>query len=184
MAIQFILEIAMHLLQSAFYVAFGLDIPSFFEIILFELTMEIIKNCTVRNQVIPLSEIGTPVSSQPIFMINVNNAIPVVRSIAVYQFCQALELKTVHAPSNDVDKMIQIKPRKVKQILTTPVVYSVTLSKMCEALNLKVELRPENERPIFVNKKRRQAPVVHSLTVFCICQALQLDAQLAGASDQ
>ncbi|GFY43699.1 hypothetical protein TNIN_402691 [Trichonephila inaurata madagascariensis] len=180
-----LLIITMHLLQCALYVAFGLDMSSFFEIIIFEFAIEIIKNCTVLNQTIPLSEIETPAVSQVIFMANANNAIPVVRSITVYRFCQALGLKAIHAPSNDVNtEMIQIKPRKVEKILPTPVIYSVTLSKMCEALDLQVELRPENERPTFVNKKRRQAPVVHSLTVFCICQALQLDAQLASVSDQ
>ncbi|GFY37735.1 hypothetical protein TNIN_253621 [Trichonephila inaurata madagascariensis] len=158
--------------------------PSFLEIIIFELTIEIIKSCTVNNQAIHRSEIETPVSSQPIFMTSVSNGIPIVRSIPVYQFCQALELKAIHAPSNDVNEMMQIKPMKVKRILPTPAVYSVTLSKMCEALGLKVELRPENERLTFVNQKRWQAPVVRSFTVFCICKALQLDAQLANASDQ
>ncbi|GFY46290.1 hypothetical protein TNIN_62671 [Trichonephila inaurata madagascariensis] len=156
--------------------------PSFFEIILFELAIEIVKNCSVKNQAIPLSEIETLVSSQPVFVTNINDGIPVVRSIAVYRFCQALELKAIHVPSNDVNlEMIHTKPRKVKQTAPSPVVYSVILFKICEALDLKVELRPENERPSFVNKKGRHTPVVHPSTVFCICQALQLDAQLANA---
>ncbi|GFY44408.1 hypothetical protein TNIN_80281 [Trichonephila inaurata madagascariensis] len=185
MATQFILEIAMHLLQCALYVAFGLDMPSFFEIIIFELGIEIIKNCTRKNQVIPRSEIEIPVSSQSILTTNVRMAIPVVRSVAVYRFCQALELKAIHAPLTDVNlEMIQFQPRKVRWISQTPIVYSVILFKMCEALEIKAELHPENERPTFVNKKRKQAPVVHSPTVFCICQALQLDAQLANTSRQ
>ncbi|GFY41965.1 hypothetical protein TNIN_395601 [Trichonephila inaurata madagascariensis] len=86
MAIQFILEIVMHLFQCALYVAFGLDITSFLEIILFELVIEIIKNCTLKIQTIPRSELETPVSSQSISVIKVNNGIPVVRSIAVHRF--------------------------------------------------------------------------------------------------
>ncbi|GFR22612.1 hypothetical protein TNCT_252611 [Trichonephila clavata] len=172
----------MHLLQCALNVAFGFDLSSFLEIILFELTFEIIKHCTVKNQTIPRSEIETSVSFDPLSLSNVNSGIPVVRSVMIYRLCQALELEAILASSNDINPKM-IKPRKVKWITSAPVVYSVTLSKMCEALDLKVELRPENERPTFVSKKRRQVPVVYSPTVFCICKALQLDARLANASD-
>ncbi|GFQ84922.1 hypothetical protein TNCT_529711 [Trichonephila clavata] len=175
----------MHLLQCLLYVALGLDAPSFFEILLFEFVLEIIKNCTVRQRETSGSEIETPVSSQPAFVTNVDYAIPVVRSIAVYRFCQALELKAILAPTNELHTdLIQFKPRKVKKITPVPIVYSVIMLKMCEALDLKAELRPENQRPAFVYKKKRQAPVVHSPMIFCICQALQLDAQLAKNSDK
>ncbi|GFQ65063.1 hypothetical protein TNCT_704621 [Trichonephila clavata] len=183
MAIPFILEIAVHLLQCALNVAFGLDIPSFLEIILFELAFEIIKHCTGENQARPGSENETSVSFDPISLPNDNSGVPLVRSVMIYRICQALELEAILAPSNDINPEM-IKPRKVKRITPAPVINSVTLSKMCKALDLKVELRPENERPIFVNKKRRQVPVVHSPTVFCICKALQLDAQMANAPEQ
>ncbi|GFR19261.1 hypothetical protein TNCT_729171 [Trichonephila clavata] len=159
--------------------------PSFFEIILFESAFEIIKHSTVRNQAIICSEIETPVSFDPPSMTNAISGIPLVRSVMIYRICQALELEAILAPTNDINPMmVQTKPRKEKQMLPTPIVYSFTVYKMCEALDLNVELHPENERPTFVNKKRRPVPVVHSLTVFSICQALQLDAQLAKASDQ
>ncbi|GFR22576.1 hypothetical protein TNCT_267421 [Trichonephila clavata] len=181
--VKYTMIIVMHLLQCALNVAFGFDLPSFLDIILFELAFEIIKHCTVKNQAIPRSEIETSVSFDPFSLPNENSGAPLVRSVMIYRICQALELEAILAPSNDINPEI-IKPRKVKRITPAPVVYSVTLSKMCEALDLKVELRPENERPIFVNKKRRQVPVVHSPTVFCICKALQLDAQLANAPEQ
>ncbi|GFY37445.1 hypothetical protein TNIN_146451 [Trichonephila inaurata madagascariensis] len=77
-------------------------------------------------------------------MTNVNNSIPVVRSIAVYRFCQALERNAIHVPSNDVKlEMILAKPRKGKQTAPAPFVYSVILLKMGEVLDLKVELLSE-----------------------------------------
>ncbi|GFR03574.1 hypothetical protein TNCT_367821 [Trichonephila clavata] len=167
MAIHFILQIVVHLLQCLLYVAFGLDAPSVFEILLFELVIEIIKNCTVRQLATSESEIETPVSSQSIFVTNVDSAIPVVHSIAVYRFCQALELKAILAPTNEFNPdLIQFKPRKVKKITPVPIVYSVIMLKMCEALDLKAELRPENQRPAIVSKKKRQAPMVHSPMTF------------------
>ncbi|GFY44406.1 hypothetical protein TNIN_80261 [Trichonephila inaurata madagascariensis] len=172
----------MHLLQCGLYVVLGFDMPSFLDIIMFELAFEIIKSCTVKNVGIPRSE---PVFLDPPSMNNVNYGIPLVRSITIYRICQALELEAILAPPNDTNlKMIQTKPRKGKQIPPIPVVYSFTLLKMCEALDLRVELHPENERPEFINKKWRQVPVVRSPVVFCICQALQLDAQLAKNSDK
>ncbi|GFV13289.1 hypothetical protein TNCV_3656091 [Trichonephila clavipes] len=70
------------------------------------------------------------------------------------RFCQAPELKAIHAPLTDVNpEMIQFQPRKVKRIIPTPVVYSVILFKMCDVLDIKAELHPQNERPTFVNKK-------------------------------
>ncbi|GFR27656.1 hypothetical protein TNCT_353511 [Trichonephila clavata] len=183
MAVYFIFETVLHLFQYALYYAFGFDIRSFYEICLFEVAVEIIKNCKVKEQPIPRSVIETSTPSKPVIMTNTNNTIPVVRSATVYHICQALELDAILVPSDDSNpEVIQTPSRKVKQAASNPVVYSYTLLKICEALNLKVELRPENEKPVFVNSKRRQVPVVHSLPVFLLCEALQLDAQLAAVS--
>ncbi|GFR31655.1 hypothetical protein TNCT_54001 [Trichonephila clavata] len=182
MAIHFLLEIAFHLLQCALYYTFGLDMPSVYKIFLFELAFETIKNCTVEKQILTRSEIETPNSFNPL-MTNFNSTIPVVRSIPIHRICQALDLKTMLAPSNEIiSEMIETEPRKVKKLAPVPAVYSFTLFKMCESLDLNVELHPKSERPIFVNKKKKQIPVVYSTTVFYMCQALQLDAQLAVIS--
>ncbi|GFV13284.1 hypothetical protein TNCV_3656041 [Trichonephila clavipes] len=98
---------------------------------------------------IPRSE---PVSFDSPSMTHVNSGIPLVRSITIYRISQALELKAILAPPNDINlNMIQTIPRKGKQIPPIPVVYSFILLKMCEALDLIVELHPENERPAFNN---------------------------------
>ncbi|GFQ67284.1 hypothetical protein TNCT_332931 [Trichonephila clavata] len=157
--------------------------PSFYEICLFELAVEIIKNCKVKEQPIPRSEVETSIPSEPLITTNANNSIPVVRSATVYRICQALELNAILTPTEDANPEItQAPPQKVKQATSNPVVYSYDLLKICEALDLTVELRPEHERPVFVSPKKRQIPVVHSPAVFLLCQALQLDAQLADVS--
>ncbi|GFS58361.1 hypothetical protein TNIN_250641 [Trichonephila inaurata madagascariensis] len=184
MAIHFLLEIAFHLLQCAFYFAFELQMPSFYEIFLFELAFEAIKNCTVEKQIITRSEIEAPISFNPLSVTNFTDGTPVVRSIIVHRICQALDLKTMLAFSNGINSEIQSEPRKVKPFAPVPAVYSFTLFKMCEALNINVELHPKSKRPPFVNKKKRQIPVVYSTTVFYMCQALKLDAQLADILDK
>ncbi|GFY51554.1 hypothetical protein TNIN_53401 [Trichonephila inaurata madagascariensis] len=159
--------------------------PTFYEVILFELAFEAIRNFTVDKQIITRSETGTPIYFDPLSVTNFNDGIPIVRSVTVHRICQALDIKTILAPSNEIiSEIIQTEPKKVKQFAPVPVIYSFTLFKMCEALNINVELRPKSERPNFVNKKKRQIPVVHSTTVFHMCQALQLDARLADIPDK
>ncbi|GFQ67281.1 hypothetical protein TNCT_332911 [Trichonephila clavata] len=159
--------------------------PSFYEICLFELAVEIIKNCKEKEQPIPRSDTETSTHSDPLITTNANNPIPVVQSDTVYHICKALELNAILAPSNDTNLVEKpIPPRKVKHATSNPVVYSFTLLKICEAQDLTVELRPEHERPVFVNPKKRQTPVVYSPTVFHIYKALHLDAQLADVSDK
>ncbi|GFR00089.1 hypothetical protein TNCT_393121 [Trichonephila clavata] len=154
--------------------------PSFYEICFFELAVQIIKNCKIKEQPLPRLGMETLAPTEPLIMINTNNTIPVVRSATVYYICQALELDAILVPPDDTNpEMMQTPSRKARQATSHPVVYSYTLLKICEALDLTVQLRPEYERPAFVNPKKRQIPVVSSPTVFLFCQALQLDAQLA-----
>ncbi|GFV13226.1 hypothetical protein TNCV_3655461 [Trichonephila clavipes] len=97
-------------------------------------------------------------------MTNVNNGIPVVRSSTVYRFCQALELKVIHVPSNDANlEMIHTIPRNERQTIPPSIIYSVILYKMCEALDIKAELHPESERPTFGIIKRLVRPLRKSL---------------------
>ncbi|GFV13261.1 hypothetical protein TNCV_3655811 [Trichonephila clavipes] len=159
--------------------------PTFYEIFLYELAFEAIRNFMVDKQIIVRSETETPISFDPLSVTNFNNGIPVVRSVTVHRICQALDIKTILAPFNEIiSEKMQTEPRKVKQFSPVPAVYSFTLFKMCQALNINVELHPLSERPTFVNKKKRQIPVVYSTTVFYMCQALQLDTRLADIPDK
>ncbi|GFV67167.1 hypothetical protein TNCV_3669221 [Trichonephila clavipes] len=169
MAIHFLLEIAFHLLQCVLYFAFGLDLPSFYEVFLFELAFETIKNYTVEKQIITRSEIEAPTYFDPLSVTNFNDGIPVVRSFTVHRICQALDIKTLLAPSNGINsEMIQSEPRQVSPFAPVPAVYYFTLLKMCEGLSINVELHPKSERPTFVNKRKRQMPVVYSTSLLYV----------------
>ncbi|GFR00224.1 hypothetical protein TNCT_683021 [Trichonephila clavata] len=99
--------------------------PSFYEICLFEVALEIIKNCKVKEQPIPRSEVVTSTHSEPFITTNANIDIPVVRSGTVYHICKALELNAILAPSDDANpEEIPIPPLKLKQATSNPVVYS------------------------------------------------------------
>ncbi|GFY37446.1 hypothetical protein TNIN_146461 [Trichonephila inaurata madagascariensis] len=159
--------------------------PSFYDVVLFELAFETIKNCTVKKLIITRSETGTPISFDPLSITNFNDGIPIVRSLTVHRICQALDLKTMLAPSNRINsEMIQSDRSKLKSLSPVPAVYSFTLFKMCEGLGINVELHPKSERPNYVNTRKRQIPVVYSTTVFYMCQALKLDAHLADIPDK
>ncbi|GFU19528.1 hypothetical protein NPIL_271561 [Nephila pilipes] len=176
MAIRFVCEIALHLLQHAINCVFGVDVPSFFEILLFEVVVEIFKYFTLEPQ---LSSPSDTEHLVPFEQLLLNNSTPVERSIMICKNYQALDLSVELASSEDKGDFIQTPPRNVRNVTPLPAVYSFTVFKICLALDLKAELRPESERPIFVSKKKRYIPVVHSRAVFSICQGLNLKAQLA-----
>ncbi|GFS45592.1 hypothetical protein TNIN_254871 [Trichonephila inaurata madagascariensis] len=180
MALSFILEIALHLMHWVFYCASGHDMPSLFDILIFEVGMEIIRDfyfnphCTFETGTENPLSLDTTVGTKD------NMAIPRVRSTTIYAICRGLDLKAELAPFLDSNQEpTPTKPKKSQHILTPPGVYSFTVFKMCEALELKAVLRPLNERPVFKNKKLRPVPSVHSAAVFHMCQALKLDVQLA-----
>ncbi|GFT33392.1 hypothetical protein NPIL_690691 [Nephila pilipes] len=176
MAIRFICEIALHLLQHAINCVFGVDVPSFFEILLFEVVVEIFKYFTFEPQ------LSSPSDTEPLVpfeQLCLNKSTPVESSIMICKNCQALDLSMELIFSEDKGDFTQTPPRNVRNVTPLPAVYSFTVFKICLALDLKAELRPESERPIFVSKKKIYIPVVYSRAVFIICQGLDLKAQLA-----
>ncbi|GFU29215.1 hypothetical protein TNCV_278281 [Trichonephila clavipes] len=180
MALSIVLEIALHLMHWALYCVSGHDLPSFSEILIFLVGMEIIKNYFSNHHC--TSEIGNEIrlSLGQTVVVNDNRAIPYVRSTTIYAICRALDLKAELIPIQDTNQ--DIKPTELKtnqHFSSPPAVFSFTVFKICEALELKAELRPLNERPVFKNKHPRPVPTVRSGSVFLICQALELNAELA-----
>ncbi|GFT00114.1 hypothetical protein NPIL_234131 [Nephila pilipes] len=178
MAIRFICEIALHLLQHTINCVFGVDVPPFFEIFLFEVVVEIFKYFTLEPQLSSPSDTAPLVPLKQLAASNGNNSTPVVRSIIIDRICPALDSSVELAPFEETGD-IQTPSRNVRKKTPIPAVYSTTVFKIYEALDLKAELRPETERPTFVIKKKRFIPVVRSRIVFSFCQALELPAQLA-----
>ncbi|GFY62212.1 hypothetical protein TNIN_257821 [Trichonephila inaurata madagascariensis] len=178
MALSFILEIALHLMHWVLYCASGHDIPSLFDILIFELGMEIIKDFYFNHHC-PF-ETGTENQHSLDITVGTNDRIatPQVRSSTIYAICRGLDLKAEFVPLQDSNQEpTPTRPKKAEHILTPPDVYSFTVFKICEALELKAVLRPLNERPVFKNKLR-PVPSVHSAAFFHICQALKRDVQL------
>ncbi|GFW29416.1 hypothetical protein TNCV_743581 [Trichonephila clavipes] len=178
MALSFLLEIALHLMHWVFYFASGHDMPSVFDILIFEVGMEIMKSyfnhhCTFQTRT------NNPLPLDVTVGANDRTAIPQVRSTSVYAICRALDLKAELVLSQDTDQgLTQTGPKKARYN-STPDVYSFNVLKICEALELKADLHPLNERPVFKIKKLKPVPSVQSVAVFHLCQALKLDAQLA-----
>ncbi|GFS91604.1 hypothetical protein NPIL_666541 [Nephila pilipes] len=151
MAIRFICEIVLHLLQHAINCVFGVDVPSFFEILLFEVVAEISKYLTLEPQ------LSSPSDTEPLVPLE----------------------QLVTSNGNNKTGDLETPSRNVRKKTPLSAVYSTAVFKICEALDLKAELRPETERPTFVIKKKRSIPVVRSRAVFSLCQALKLPALLA-----
>ncbi|GFT66100.1 hypothetical protein NPIL_564971 [Nephila pilipes] len=178
MAIRFVSQIVLHLLQHALNCVFGVDVPSFFEILLFEVVVEIFKYFNFKPQLSSSLDTEPSVPFEQLGTNNGNNKTPVVRSIMIFKICQALDLRAELASLDDQTDHIQAPTRDVRKFTKLPAVYSFKVFKICQALDLKAELHPETERPTFVTKKRC-IPVVHSRAVFSICQGLDLKVQLA-----
>ncbi|GFY48763.1 hypothetical protein TNIN_309021 [Trichonephila inaurata madagascariensis] len=168
MTLSFILEIALHLIHWVFYFASGQDVTSLFDILIFELGMEIIKDFYFNHHCTFQTGTENPLSLDATVGTNDSTAIPKVRSKTIYAICRALDLKAELVPSQDTDQgLTQTRPKK-SQYISTPDVYSFTVFKICEALDLKANLRPLNERPVFKIKTLRPVPSVHSVAVLSL----------------
>ncbi|GFR07900.1 hypothetical protein TNCT_538771 [Trichonephila clavata] len=155
--------------------------PSFIEILIFEMGMEIAKSFYFNHHCI--SEIGfeTKLSLAEMVWTIDPGQIPQVHSPTVYAICKAQELRAELVPLQDNNQQLTpIQAKKAHKTSTPPAVYSFTVFKMCRALDLEAELHPRTQRPIFVIKNSKSVPVVRSLAIFSMCQALHLDAQLAN----
>ncbi|GFU43976.1 hypothetical protein NPIL_366031 [Nephila pilipes] len=174
MAIHFVSQIVLHLLQHALNCVFGVDVPSFFEILLFEVVVEIFKYFNFKPQLSSPLDTEPSVPFEQLSTNNGNNKTPVM----IFKICQALDLRAELASLDDQTDHIKAPTRDVRKFTKLPVVYSLTMFKVCQVLDLKAELHPETERPTFVTKKRC-IPVFHSRAVFSICQGLDLKVKLA-----
>ncbi|GFY13967.1 hypothetical protein TNCV_1296281 [Trichonephila clavipes] len=153
--------------------------PSLFDILIFELGMEIMKDFYFNHHCIFETGTENPLSLDATVGAKGRTAVPQVRSITIYAICRALDLKAELVPFQDTDQGLTSIRLKKSQYHSTSDVYSFTVFKICEALELKANLRPLNERPVFKIKKLRSVPSVHSVAVFHMCQALNLDVQFA-----
>ncbi|GFY59047.1 hypothetical protein TNIN_180511 [Trichonephila inaurata madagascariensis] len=117
MALSFILEIALHLMHWVFYFASGHDMPSLFDILIFEMGMEIMKNFYFNYHFTFKTRTDNPLPLDVTVGANGRTAIPQVLSTTVYAICPALDLKAELVPFPIQTKVRhQIDPRKLNTI--------------------------------------------------------------------
>ncbi|GFT60747.1 hypothetical protein NPIL_502511 [Nephila pilipes] len=126
MAIRFIFEIVLHLLQQAFNFVFGVDVPS----LLFEVVVEIFKYFTLESQPSSTSDTEPLVPLEQLATISGSNSTPVVRSVMIYRICQAMDLSVKLAPFEETGDL-QTPSRNVRKITPFHVIHSIIVFKMC-----------------------------------------------------
>ncbi|GFV88349.1 hypothetical protein TNCV_1241621 [Trichonephila clavipes] len=89
-----IYEVFFHLLQRVLTLVFRNDLPSFFEILILDLLVELFKPYSTY-QLLDGSLLET---SAAIPMTTVEERIPVVHSFTIWKMCEALDLKAKFVP--------------------------------------------------------------------------------------
>ncbi|GFY47201.1 hypothetical protein TNIN_472001 [Trichonephila inaurata madagascariensis] len=123
MALSFILEIALHLMHWVVYFASGNDLPSLFDILIFEMGMEIIKDFYFNHHCTFQTGTANPLFLDVTVGTNDIKAIPQVRSTTVYAICRALDLKAELVPFSDTNQEPTPTRPKKAQHNSTPDVY-------------------------------------------------------------
>ncbi|GFY40180.1 hypothetical protein TNIN_375051 [Trichonephila inaurata madagascariensis] len=93
MALSFILEIALHLMHWVFYFASGQNMPSLFDILIFKLGMEIIKDFYFNHHFTFQTGTENPLSLDVTVGTNDSTAIPKVRSSTTFTLSVETGLK-------------------------------------------------------------------------------------------
>ncbi|GFY51379.1 hypothetical protein TNIN_268821 [Trichonephila inaurata madagascariensis] len=169
-----IYEVFLHLLQCALTLVFRNDLPSFFDIFILDLMLELFKPYST-TQLFDGSLLETSPAALP--MITVEERIPVVHSLAVWKMCEALDLKAKFVPLPGA--LPRTPHRGIDQTATFPIVGSFSVWKICQALDLPATYDPQIARIAVFRRPNKPVPVVHSTAIFELCKPLDLKAKLA-----
>ncbi|GFR27247.1 hypothetical protein TNCT_629801 [Trichonephila clavata] len=153
------------------------DLPSFLEILIFELVLEFFEHCS-SIQSFDVVVTDTTLDAQPVT--TVDERIPIVHSFTVWKMCEALDLKAKFVPLPGTTDLPGTPHRGVDQTITVPVVGSFSVWKICQALDLPATYDPQLIRTAVFRKPLKPIPVVQSTTVFELCKALDLKVKLAS----
>ncbi|GFR21571.1 hypothetical protein TNCT_168631 [Trichonephila clavata] len=171
-----IFEVFLHLLQCLLTLVFRNDLPTFFEIIILDLLMELFKLYSTTQY----SDGNLPETDPAdLTATAVEEHIPIVHSVTVWKICEALDLKVNFVPLTVATALPPTPHRGTDQTTTAPVVGSYSVWKMCQALDLPATYDPNIFRTTVFRRKNKPIPVVHSTAVFQLCMALNLKAKLA-----
>ncbi|GFQ79093.1 hypothetical protein TNCT_731321 [Trichonephila clavata] len=138
-----IFEVFLHLLQYALTLVFRNDLPTFFEIIILDLVLEIVKLYST-TQYFDDNVPETSLAAQPVT--TVDERIPIVYSLTVWKIYEALDLKVKFVSISGATALSLAPLRGVDQTTTVPVVGSFSVWKMCLALDLPATYDPKIDR--------------------------------------
>ncbi|GFY72466.1 hypothetical protein TNIN_477761 [Trichonephila inaurata madagascariensis] len=106
------------------------DLPSFLEILIFELVLELIEHCSPIqsiDRVVPDSTLD----AQPVT--TGDELITTVHCFTVWKMCEAIDLKAKFVPLPGTTVLLRTPHRGLDQTTTVPVVGSFSLWKICWA---------------------------------------------------
>ncbi|GFY40918.1 hypothetical protein TNIN_384451 [Trichonephila inaurata madagascariensis] len=109
-----ILKVFLYLFQCALTLILKNYLPSFLEILMFELVMELMEHCSqiqFFHGVVP----DTTLDAQPVT--TVTELIPIVHSFTVWKICEALDLKAKFVPLPGKCVFPRTRPKGVDQRL-------------------------------------------------------------------
>ncbi|GFU22788.1 hypothetical protein NPIL_8201 [Nephila pilipes] len=166
------------ILYFMYWVVLGSDLPSLLEIIVYSITVEILKICVLSE-----SPTGDNLSGFGFAEVQENSTldnVSVVNSSSKLNVCQAPDLKECVTPKRSISILNPLKQTKSDMV---PIVHSEVVYSFCMALDLKAILVPVDNRVVFSPQKHSTkynvTPVVHSEVVYSICLGLGLNAKLA-----
>ncbi|GFY56550.1 hypothetical protein TNIN_371311 [Trichonephila inaurata madagascariensis] len=128
-----ILKVFLHLFQCALALTLKNDFPSFLEILIFELVLELMENCSLIqsfNLALPDITLDTQ------HVTPVNECILFVHWFTIWKICEALDLKVKFAPPPGTKGLPGTPHKDLDQMTTIPVVGSFSVWKICQALDL------------------------------------------------
>ncbi|GFR25130.1 hypothetical protein TNCT_231851 [Trichonephila clavata] len=165
----------LHLLQCALTLVFCNDLPSFFEIIILDSVLELVRLYSTTQysdgnvvETTPVDLTGTTVDVQ----------ILAVNSLTVWKMYEGLDLKVNFVPLPEATDLHQTPHRGIDQTTIVPVVESFSVWKMCQALDLPATYDSNINRTTIFRRRNKPTPVVHSTAVFQLCMGLNLKAKL------
>ncbi|GFY66336.1 hypothetical protein TNIN_405821 [Trichonephila inaurata madagascariensis] len=171
-----IFKVFLYLLQCALTLILKNDLPSFLEILIFELVLELFEHCSPIQPFDGVAPDST-LDGQPV--ITVNELIPIVHCFTVWKICEALDLKAKFVPLPGTTVLPRTPHSGVDQMTAAPVVGSFSVWKICQALDLPAIYDPQLIRTTVFRKLHKPIPVVQSIAVFELCKALNLTVKLA-----
>ncbi|GFX45100.1 hypothetical protein TNCV_3431481 [Trichonephila clavipes] len=170
-------KVFLYLFQCALTLILRNDLPSFLEIFIFELVLELIERCSLIQSFDGVVHTTTPAA---LLGTTLDERIPIVHSLTVWKMCEALDLKAKFVPLPGTTALPPTPHRGVDLTTTVPIVGSFSVWKICQALDLPATYDPLLIRTAVFRRPNKPIPVVQSTTVFELCKALGLQVKLAS----